>query len=151
MKLPLDEALVAKRLLTAVSLKAFVEIVFICVIVSYAALSNFHPSLRGAIDIADTQRVTGWVFDPSAPDTSVEVQLFVDGEFVAVRRADEVRVDLVSAGAAPGPNHGFSFSLNLMRPEPGRHHVQVFAVRDALGRARVLLPVAKAPVTFESQ
>jgi hypothetical protein len=105
--------------------------------------------LRGAIDVANRTRVSGWVHDPRSPDEVLEVQLFIDGKLIAAERADERRVDLVEAGVTSKPNHGFQFDLAAMSFAPGRHTVQVYALRPAAGSNKILLPVAKQPSYFE--
>ena len=140
---------VATRLLSAVLLKTLLEIIFVCVIVTLAAMANFHPFLRGAIDIADEKRIAGWARDPTSPDEAVQVQLFIDGDFIASMRANEQRPDLVMAGAARRPDHGFTFWIDSLRLSPGRHFVQVYSIRAALGRNMVMVPIEKQPVSVE--
>src|SRR5262245_24028915 len=92
-----SDSTVATRLLKAVLAKSFVEMLFVCLIATLAAFSNFSPMLRGAIDVADQNRVAGWVYDPQSRGETVEVQLFVDGNFVASQLAGLKREDLVRA------------------------------------------------------
>jgi len=136
------------RLLRAVIAKSFVEIALVCVVASLAAFSTFNPQLRGAIDIADRTRIAGWVHDPQSPDQSIEVQLFIDGKFVATERADESRDDLIQTGATARPNHGFSISIESVNLPDGEHQAQVYAVRDAAGANKILLPITTAPRIF---
>lgn len=138
----------ASKLLRAVIAKSFVEVALVCVVATLAAFSTFNPQLRGAIDVADRTRVAGWVHDPQSPDQPIEVQLFIDGEFVATMRADEKRDDLVRTGATTQPNHGFSFSIESVDLSNGEHRAQVYAVRAAAGANRILLPITTAPFTF---
>ena len=69
------------RLLKGVAAKLFVDLIVVCVIVSLTAFSQSSPLVRGRVDVADGQRVAGWVYDPRSPDEGIEVQLFVDGRF----------------------------------------------------------------------
>lgn len=139
----------ATKLLRAVLAKSFVEIALVCVAATLAAFSNFSPLLRGAIDVADQTRIAGWAHDPRAPEEPLEVQLFIDGRFIATRRADERRDDLVQAGATSQPQHGFSFPLTEHNLPPGVHTAQVYAVRDASAEHKVLLPLARGQATFK--
>lgn len=139
----------ATNLLRAIIAKSFVEVILVCVVVSLAAFSTFSPQLRGAIDVADQSQISGWVNDPRLSDTALEVQLFIDGKFIASRLADDQREDLVSAGATTRPNHGFSFALEPFKLPAGEHSAQVFAVRDATGTSKILLPVTAEPRTFQ--
>ncbi len=138
-----------RRLLAAVSIKALLEIIFVCVVVSIAAVRTFHPSLRGAIDMTEATRIAGWAYDSGAIGAPLDVQLFIDGGFVAAARADAFRPDLVEAGATPLPDHGFSFSLESTNLARGPHTAQVYAVRAALGGTLTLIPISKEVVSFE--
>jgi hypothetical protein len=144
-----SDSSVASRLLKAVIAKSFIEIALVCVVATMAAFSTFNPQLRGAIDVADQTRVAGWVHDPRSPGEVVEVQLFIDGKLIAMKRAHERRDDLVEAGVTAQPNHGFRFDLAAMSFAPGCHTVQVYALRPAAGSNRILLPVTKQPGYFE--
>lgn len=143
------EPTVATKLLRAVIAKTFLEILFICVIATLAAFKNYSPLLRGAIDVADQTRVSGWAHDPQLPDQPLEVQLFIDDQFIATQTASQRRDDLVRAGAAKLPNHGFRFDMTAVGLAGGRHAAQVYAVRPAAGTNKILLPLAKQPVIFE--
>lgn len=146
---PNAEPTVATKLLRAVIAKTFLEILFICVIATLAAFKNYSPLLRGAIDVADQTRVSGWTHDPQTPDQPLEVQLFIDDQFIAMQSANQRRDDLVRAGAATQPNHGFRFDLTAVNLAGGQHAAQVYAVRAAAGTNKMLVPLAKQPVVFE--
>lgn len=138
----------ATKLIRAIIAKSFVEVVLVCVVASLAAFSTFSPQLRGAIDVADQARVAGWVNDPRSPEKSLEVQLFIDGKFVASKQADAPRDDLVKAEVTTRPNHGFDFEVGQLNLSPGKHSAQVYAVREAAGESKILLPISALPVTF---
>ncbi|MFN0120601.1 MAG: hypothetical protein ACKV2V_08875 [Blastocatellia bacterium] len=137
---------VATRLLRAVIAKTVLEILALCFLVSLAAYWFFLPRLRGAIDVVKPGRIAGWALDSGRPDERTEVQLFIDDRFVASRRADEKREDLVGAGVAGDAHHGFSFSGELPMLTPGDHLVQVYAVSPSAGGHRTMFPLAETPV-----
>ena len=143
-----DESL-ATRLLRAVIAKTFLELILVCAVVSFAAFTSFNPRLRGAIDAADQTRVAGWAYDPHTPAEALEVQLFIDGQFAASRRADERRDDLVQANATTNPAHGFSFAVEPLRLAPGKHMAQVYVVRQSIGQYKTLLPLVAGPRFFQ--
>lgn len=143
-----EQSVTAAKLLRAVIAKSFVEVVLVCVVASLAAFSTFSPQLRGAIDVADQTRIAGWVNDPWSPEQSLEVQLFIDGKFVASQLADHTREDLVTAGVTKRPNHGYSFQLQQFNVSSGKHSAQVYAVREAAGANKILIPVVASPITF---
>lgn len=144
-----NQSWIASKLLRAVITKSFLEIGLVCVVATLAAFSSFSPQLRGAIDVADQTRIAGWVHDPRSPDEIIEVQLFVDGKFIAMELADEARIDLVRAGVTSRANHGFNFKLEAGILNNGEHSAQVYAVRAAAGANKILLPVTSEPRTFQ--
>merc|ERR1719201_2619733 len=100
-----------------------------------------HPvgALVGRIDpdgwTADTSTVTGWVVDTALPRGGwgpVAVVIFLDGEPVGSTLASNPRPDLVKAGLAPNPNHGFDFELDKEHARrlmgSGRHVLTAKAV-----------------------
>jgi hypothetical protein len=137
-------------LLRAVIAKSFVEIALVCVVATLAAFSTFSPQLRGAIDVANQTRIAGWVHDPQSPDQPIEVQLFIDGRFIATGPAGERRDDLIQAGVTTRPNHGFSFPMESVNLPDGEHRAQVYAVRNAAGANKILLPITTVPRTFRT-
>jgi hypothetical protein len=145
------ESAIAIRLLRAVIAKSFIEILLVCVVATLAAFSNFSPRLRGAIDVADQTRIAGWVYDPASPEEKVEVQLFINGDWVATGKANERRDDLVAAGAARTPDHGFTFPVAPLKLFGGNHTVQVYAVRRASGNNKSLIPLSHNPSHFQSR
>jgi hypothetical protein len=145
---PAERQRSATSLLRAIIVKAGLEILLVCVAVSLAAFSHVNPPLRGAIDVADSARVAGWAYDPREPGARLEVQLFIDGRFVASRVADERRDDLVKRGAAEDALHGFTFAVPPLGVAPGRHTYQVFAVRAGGGGNKVLLSITREPQVF---
>jgi hypothetical protein len=95
--------------------------------------------LRGRLDFhgLDNSNITlrGWVVDPLLPKNGsmpVTVVISVDGRPVLSQLANEPRPDLVTAGVAPDPEHGFvaclpkSATTALMGP--GKHVLDVHAI-----------------------
>lgn len=144
-----SDSSIPSRLLKAVVAKSFIEIALVCLVATLAAFTTFSPQLRGAIDVADRTRVSGWAYDPRAPEETLEAQLFIDGDPVMTKPAGETRIDLVQSGVTSNPNHGFSFDLTPINLAPGRHTAQVYALRQATGENKILLPIAKQPSVFE--
>ena len=88
-------------------------------------LDGFHSDDNGTT-------VSGWAVDTALPRDGwgpVVVVILVDGEAVGSTLASADRPDLVKAGVAPNPNHGFSFLI------PDR------AVRVLMGNGRHVLTV----------
>ena len=110
----------------------------------YFATSN--PELRGVLDVANAETVNGWAVDEAQPWTRVEVQLFIDNEFVADKNAAEFRPDVHSAKRAEDDWHGFVFATP---PLPaGEHEARVYALLpNAVGTRRTLQLIGK-PLRF---
>lgn len=139
----------ATKMLKALIAKAGIEIFVVMVAISFAAYSHLNPPIRGAIDIADAERIAGWAYDPRPPEESLPVQLFIDGNFVAVKSANELRDDLVTAGAATNPPHGFTFLVPELKLPKGVHSVNVYALRAGGGGNKSLLSITKKTQQIE--
>ncbi len=143
------ESSIATTMLKAILAKAGLEFLIILIAISLAAYSHLNPPIRGAIDVADATHVAGWAYDPRAPDARLEVQLFIDGQWVTNRRADEQRDDLVQASAAADASHGFTFPIPTLQLARGRHQVTVYALRDGGGNNKALLALTKKEYWLE--
>ena len=141
----------ATKMLKALIAKAGIEIFVVMAAISLAAYSHLNPPIRGAIDIADPTRIAGWAYDPRAPEDRLQVQLFVDGNFIAMKSAHELRNDLVTAGAATNPPHGFTFSVPELKLANGVHSVNVYALRAGGGGNKSLLSITKKTFTITIQ
>ncbi len=110
----------------------------------YFATTNRH--LQGVLDQADNQTVSGWVVDQAKPSEQVEVQLFIDGKFVADAIAAEFRPDVRSAGRAQDDHHGFVF--RTPRLAPGEHEARVYALYSSSAGSRQTLQLIGKPFRF---
>lgn len=139
---------IAPRLLMALLLKALLEIGLLVFLASLTSYVTFPPGLRGAIDRATPEEVSGWAFNEATPRDAVYVQLFLDGQLHASVSAKAHRPDLVTAGVTSHPGHGFVFPLKGVALPPGPHRVEVFALHFAPGGNRVLIPLSATPRSF---
>lgn len=139
----------ATKMLKALIAKAGIEIFVVMIAISLAAYSHLNPPIRGAIDVADSTRIAGWAYDPRAPEDHLPVQLFVDGNFIAMKSADELREDLISAGAASNSPHGFTFLVPELKLTNGVHSVNVYALRSGGGGNKSLLSITKKTQQIE--
>jgi hypothetical protein len=138
-----------KRLMTLVIAKATLDLLFVAALAVYAHAVAFHPFFSGSLDYADGQSVRGWVVDRAQPDSLVEVQLYVDGRFVADALADQPRPDVSAKGYAPDERHGFVFHFD--RPPYGEHEARVYAVYTSRAGARRTLQQIGSPLRFEAR
>lgn len=110
----------------------------------YFVTTNRH--LRGVLDRADQQTVTGWVVDEAQPAKRVEVQLFIDDAFISDTAADQFRPDVHEAKRAEDDWHGFVFQTPALRP--GEHEARVYALHSGGGGARRTLQLIGKPFRF---
>lgn len=110
----------------------------------YFATTNRH--LRGVLDRADSQTVTGWVVDEAQPAARVEVQLFIDETFMADTTAAQFRPDVHEARRAEDDWHGFLFQTP---PLPaGEHEARVYALYSSGSGTRRTLQLIGKPFRF---
>ena len=97
----------------------------------------FPPHYKGFGEVTLRREVVGWAVDAAHPTTRVEVQLYVDGRFVAYGVASLPRPDVLAAGRAADANCGYRFELP---PLPaGEHEARVYALHtDGAGDLRTL-------------
>jgi hypothetical protein len=104
--------------------------------------STTNPNLRGVLDQADDHTVSGWAVDEAAPSTRVEVQLFIDDQFVSNTEANQFRPDVHLAKRAEDDWHGFVFQTP--RLNPGNHEARVYALHsNGKGERRTLQLIGK--------
>jgi hypothetical protein len=94
--------------------------------------------------------VRGWVVDRAEPERAVEVQLYVDGRFVAAGVADRPRGE-VSAGASARDEGGGGFVFEFDTLPAGEHEARAYAVRASRGGARRTLQQIGDPLRFVSR
>ncbi|HKQ51310.1 MAG TPA: hypothetical protein VJT74_03005 [Pyrinomonadaceae bacterium] len=126
--------------------KALVETLLVGALAVGFYLTAFTPYFRGSLDVADSRHIAGWAVNQNEPHARVEVQLYVDGRFVAHRAADAPRPDVLAAGRAADETHGFVFDTP---PLPaGMHEARVYAVHASGEGQRRTLQLVDKPLTF---
>src|SRR6266851_623479 len=93
-----------------------------------------NPYLRGWLDRADRQSVSGWAVNEANLASRVEVQLYIDDKFVDDRSAAEFRPDVHEAKRATDDWHGFVFKTPPL--QAGEHEARVYAVHTRGDGAR---------------
>jgi predicted ribosomally synthesized peptide with SipW-like signal peptide len=88
--------------------------------------ATFPPYFRGFGEVTRRGEVAGWAVGPASGGARVEVQLYVDGRFVAHGVASLPRPDVVAAGRAEDENCGYSFALPAL--PAGTHEARVYAL-----------------------
>ena len=106
----------------------------------------FPPYFRGWGELTPDGAVAGWVVNQAEPSARVEVQLFIDGRFVASRIAELPRPDVVAAGWTRDDRCGYEFPLPAL--SPGEHESRVYAVHIVKGGAYRTLQLSGNPLRF---
>lgn len=106
--------------------KLLFDLFFLIAAVVVSAYIALPPMYRGWTDEADSTHVSGWVADQLNNARKVDVQLFVDGKFIAERTADMPRPDVTQKYPTVNAACGFRFEMPQM--SAGVHAVNVYAV-----------------------
>lgn len=117
--------------------KSLIETLLLVAFVAAFSYMHFNPHLRGALDVANEREVAGWVTDKTDPSRRVEVELYIDDHFVARRRADEPRADVLAAGLVSDAAHGFTFETPPLPARAAPYEARVFTVHEGPDRERI--------------
>ena len=135
----------ARRRLAGVLIgKAFIELLLLAALVVGFSYSTLSSSVECGLDAADARGVSGWAVDRSRPGETVEVQLYLDGQFAASAVANQPRADAPAPGGDGAGGHGFVFELDTTRA--GGREARVYVVRASGGGARRTLRLVGGPV-----
>jgi hypothetical protein len=125
--------------------KSILETLLIGILAVFTFISILPPYFHGWGEATDTG-ISGWVVNDRAPWDRVEVQLFVDGKFVASRVANESRRDVLLAGWSKDEWHGYTFTVTSM--SEGLHEARVYALHDSGNGTRKTLQLVGDPIRF---
>jgi hypothetical protein len=116
--------------------------------VVWVEYSSFPPHFRGFGEVTPMGEVAGWAVDASRPGARVEVELYVDGRFVAHGLARLPRPDVVAAGRAADPDCGYRFALPILAAGP--HEARVYALHSPGPASRRTLKQLGDPLRFDA-
>ena len=140
----------ARRRLAGVLIgKAFLELLLLAALVVGFAYSAFPSFVEGGLDTVDVRGVSGWAIDRARPGEKVEVQLYLDGRFVASAVADRPLTGVFALGGAGVDGHGFVFKFDP--PRAGGEEASVYVVRASDGGARRTQGLVAGPVRLEGK
>jgi hypothetical protein len=134
------------RLFRLLIAKSIAETFFVGTLAVVFFYTAFPPHFHGWGE-ATPDAIAGWVVNRSAPWRRVELQLFVDGNFVTSGIANLPRPDVVAAGWSKDEWHGYAFA-----PPPltvGIHEARVYAIHESGGGIRRTLQLVGNPIRFE--
>jgi hypothetical protein len=110
--------------------------------------TSFPPHFRGFGEVTRRGEVAGWAVDPLNPNSRVEVELYIDGRFVAHGAATLPRPDVVAAGRATDPDCGYRFPLPPLAEGP--HEARVYALHAPGPSDRRTLKQLGDPLRFDT-
>ena len=135
-----------QRLIHFIIGKSIVEAVLITGVAIAFYLATTNPNLRGWLDQADANTISGWAVDESHPYSEVELQLFIDGQFVETRTAAAFRPDVHAANRSASDWHGFVFKTPML--SAGEHEARVYAMYVPKDGERRTLQLIGKPIRF---
>lgn len=125
--------------------KSIAETILVGTLAVIFYFTAFPPHFHGWGE-ATTQGIAGWAVDTASPWDRVEVQLFIDGEFISSGVANLARPDVAAAGWSKDEWHGYQFlkpTLSL-----GKHEARVYAMHVSGKSVRLTLQQLGDPITF---
>ena len=125
--------------------KSIIETLLVGTLAVFTFLNLFPPFFHGWSEVTETG-ISGWVVNNALPWERVEVQLFVDGEFLATSVASLSRPDVLAAGWSRDEWHGYTFPLVALKVGP--HEARVYALHDSGAGRRKTLQMVGDPVAF---
>ncbi|MFN2576814.1 MAG: hypothetical protein ABR607_03880 [Pyrinomonadaceae bacterium] len=134
------------RLIHLLISKSMAEALLITAVAVGFYFVTTNPNLRGVLDQADDNAITGWAVDQANPWARVEVQLFIDDRFAGDSVANQYRPDVHEAKRAPDDWHGFRFATPQL--SSGDHQASVYAVHANGAGARRTLQLIGKPYRF---
>lgn len=125
--------------------KSITEALLVATIAVAFYFTLFPPYFRGWGEVTPHE-IAGWAVNEAAPWERVEVQLFIDGNFVASGLANLSRPDVMAAGWSSDEWHGYSFAPSSLAT--GEHVAQVYAMRSQGTGVRRTLQQLGDPIRF---
>ena len=98
----------------------------------YNYLNSFNPAGPGSLDSVNSSRIAGWAWKPDAPNSSIQVHIYIrhaNGDVITIYpvNAGNYRSDLESLGMGNG-KHGYVYPINWSALPKENLTVEVYAV-----------------------
>ena len=137
-----------KKLVNLLIAKSILDTILVGTIAVAAYMNAFPSTFKGWGEaVPALQAISGWVVSDADPWRRVEVQLFIDGQFIGTQVAHHSRPDVVAAGWSKDEWHGYNFVVTGLTPGP--HEARVYALHSSRSGARYTLQMLGYPITFE--
>lgn len=128
--------------------KSICEGLLVTAVAAGLFLLTTNTALHGSLEHADAQRISGWAVNDRNPGSRVEVQLFIDDNFIEQKTANEWRSDVHQAKGAPDEWHGFIFKTPSLAA--GEHEARVYILHRGASSSRRTLQLIGSPIRFRS-
>jgi hypothetical protein len=139
------------RLVNLLIGKSIIETLLVGALAVFTFLGVFPPSFHGWGEVT-AKGISGWAVNDASPYERLEVQLFVDGSFVAQTLADKHRPDVSAAGWAQDAWHGYDFALPAEFTKPAQmHEARIYVLHDDGHGMRKSLQLLGDPISFLSE
>jgi hypothetical protein len=125
--------------------KSIAETVVVGALAAISFITILPPYFHGWGEVTP-KGIAGWAVNNAEPWGRVEVQLFIDGQFVSTQIAHASRPDVAAAGMAKDQWHGYWFSLDSL--SVGTHEARIYAVHDSGAGSRKSLQLLGDPLKF---
>lgn len=125
--------------------KSIAETLLVGALAVFTFITVFPPYFHGWGEVTN-EGIAGWAVNDAAPWDRLEVQLYVDGEFVADSVANRYRPDVTAAGWAKDEWHGYVFSIPAL--PIGQHEARVYVLHDSGDGVRRSLQLLGDPILF---
>jgi len=112
----------------------------------YRNFVYFPPAFTGWGEVASDRTVSGWAINRRDSTKRVEVQLYIDDQFVGYAVADLPRPDVVQAGWTSEPRCGYRFVIPAL--SPGEHVARVYAQARVRNGQYVTLQMTGKEIRF---
>ena len=131
------------KLIHALIAKSIAETILVAALAVAFYFTAFPPYFHGWSEVT-SHTISGWVVNQHTPGDRVEVQLFIDGKFVATGTANLSRPDVVAAGWAIDEWHGYAFAAPGLTA--GDHEACVYALHASGYGVRQTLQLVGDPI-----
>lgn len=125
--------------------KSIAETLLVGALAVFTFIAVLPPYFHGWGEVTETG-VAGWAVNNATPWDRVEVQLFIDGQFMAQTVANGSRPDVRAAGWSRDEWHGYTFPIKALNPGP--HEARVYALHDSGEGVRKTLQLLGDAIPF---
>ena len=123
--------------------KSVAETLLVGALAVFTFITVLPPYFHGWGEVTESG-ISGWAVNDATPWDRVEVQLFIDGRFIAQDAANKSRPDVSAAGWAKDEWHGYAFQVAEL--SPGQHEARVYALHDSGEGTRKTLQLLGDPI-----